>query len=324
MVAPTLMKSESRIEDPTPASFSTKTRWPCRMSSWAPAGVRATRYSRFLTSRGTEIFTAPPGARSGVTFHSAFPGEQPLCATWKELVDVDDRMSITAGLRVFDAGLDRLVTRLPALIGRLAASKCEEYGDVTWRCTRVRVGRPCRRDLRPGLVSLLCGRGESPPSHMAFPPGTQEPSAGSPGDPSGSRESWFESPHTPLPDPQGSPAGPYDYPSGPQEPPAGPYGNPSDPQAPPAGPYDYPSGPQGSPAGPRDPAPEPSGPYGSVPSEPSFEVRRDRPSLRPARKGRRGVHPFADTADTAGAAGSVARQAQVARPRGESAQRRAG
>lgn len=227
-------------------------------------------------------------------------------------------MSITAGLRVFDAGLDRLVTRLPALIGRLAASKCEEYGDVTWRCTRVRVGRPCRRDLRPGLVSLLCGRGEPSPSHMAFPPGRRNLRPDLPailrvrGNPGSSRliprlrirrdlrpgltttlrtrRNLRPVPMTILrhlrPVPMTILRARRDLRPGHvillRSRPA--LTEPCPPSLPPA-------------------------------RRNRSTVRRDRPSLRPARKGRRGVPRFT---------GAAARQAQVARHRGESAQRCAG
>src|SRR3712207_6757887 len=41
------------MDDPSPAPCSTSTVCPARTSSVTPAGVSATRYSRFLTSRGT-------------------------------------------------------------------------------------------------------------------------------------------------------------------------------------------------------------------------------------------------------------------------------
>src|SRR3954464_14756953 len=41
------------MEEPTPAPRSTSTSCPARTNSTTPAGVSATRYSRFLTSRGT-------------------------------------------------------------------------------------------------------------------------------------------------------------------------------------------------------------------------------------------------------------------------------
>src|SRR5947209_226174 len=55
--APAAAKSASGIEEPTPASASTNTSCPARVSSWTPAGVIATRYSWFLTSRGIPTFT---------------------------------------------------------------------------------------------------------------------------------------------------------------------------------------------------------------------------------------------------------------------------
>src|SRR5215217_1407878 len=45
------------MDEPTPASCSMKTSWPLRTSSCTPAGVMATRYSWFLTSRGMPTFT---------------------------------------------------------------------------------------------------------------------------------------------------------------------------------------------------------------------------------------------------------------------------
>src|SRR5215218_4456392 len=71
------------MEEPAPASFSMTTSWPLRTSSCTPAGVMATRYSWFLTSRGMPTFTAvarpsaperreaplPRGSRPGRTGH---------------------------------------------------------------------------------------------------------------------------------------------------------------------------------------------------------------------------------------------------------------
>src|SRR5262245_40936546 len=44
-------------DDPAPASCSTTTRCPAAVSSRAPSGVRATRYSLSLTSLGTPTIT---------------------------------------------------------------------------------------------------------------------------------------------------------------------------------------------------------------------------------------------------------------------------
>ena len=57
IVAPAATYSSSGICEPSPALFSTTTSWPCWVSSWTPTGVRATRYSWFLTSFGTPTFT---------------------------------------------------------------------------------------------------------------------------------------------------------------------------------------------------------------------------------------------------------------------------
>ena len=46
--------------EPRPAPASTNTSWPLLDSSWAPAGVSATRYSWFLISRGTAMRTGNP------------------------------------------------------------------------------------------------------------------------------------------------------------------------------------------------------------------------------------------------------------------------
>src|SRR5687768_12450783 len=66
IVAPAATNSSSVIDEPTPASFSTDTSWPCWTSSRTPAGVIATRYSLSLTSRGIPTFTTcllgPSGA----------------------------------------------------------------------------------------------------------------------------------------------------------------------------------------------------------------------------------------------------------------------
>src|SRR5919204_250937 len=54
--APPLSYALSRNELPSPAPVSTRTSWPRWMSSRAPAGVRATRYSSDLISLATPIF----------------------------------------------------------------------------------------------------------------------------------------------------------------------------------------------------------------------------------------------------------------------------
>jgi hypothetical protein len=58
IVAPAPTKSSSKMEDPSPAPFSRYTSCPLRTSSCTPAGVIATRYSWFLTSRGMPTFTS--------------------------------------------------------------------------------------------------------------------------------------------------------------------------------------------------------------------------------------------------------------------------
>src|SRR5665213_524509 len=65
ILAPAATYSSLLIEEPTPASDSTKTSCPLRTSSWTPAGVMATRYSWFLTSLGMPTFMAEePFSRS--------------------------------------------------------------------------------------------------------------------------------------------------------------------------------------------------------------------------------------------------------------------
>ena len=54
-LAPAAVNSSSGSDEPSPAPVSTNTSWPSRASSCTPAGVIATRYSWFLTSRGTPI-----------------------------------------------------------------------------------------------------------------------------------------------------------------------------------------------------------------------------------------------------------------------------
>src|SRR5688500_18624923 len=63
------------MDEPTPASFSMTTSWPLRTSSCTPAGVMATRYSWFLTSRGIPTFTAIKSSRptGGATGWSSLP-----------------------------------------------------------------------------------------------------------------------------------------------------------------------------------------------------------------------------------------------------------
>ncbi len=58
MAAPAETYSSFVMDEPRPASFSTKTWWPWRTSSFTPAGVMATRNSLFLTSRGMPTFTS--------------------------------------------------------------------------------------------------------------------------------------------------------------------------------------------------------------------------------------------------------------------------
>src|SRR5690606_25374251 len=58
--APAPRKSSSGMDDPSPAPAWTYTSCPERTSSFTPAGVIATRYSWFLTSRGTPTFMGPP------------------------------------------------------------------------------------------------------------------------------------------------------------------------------------------------------------------------------------------------------------------------
>ena len=58
--APAATNSSSVIEEPSPASCSTKTSWPCETSSFTPDGVMATRYSLFLTSLGIPTRMASP------------------------------------------------------------------------------------------------------------------------------------------------------------------------------------------------------------------------------------------------------------------------
>ena len=57
IVAPAETNSGSAIAEPAPAPDSTRTSWPLRANSCTPAGVMATRYSLFLTSRGIPTFT---------------------------------------------------------------------------------------------------------------------------------------------------------------------------------------------------------------------------------------------------------------------------
>src|ERR1700742_1246231 len=67
--APAVVKSSSGMDEPTPAPASMTTSWPPRTNSWTPAGVIATRYSLFLTSRGIPIFMAVlPDSRASLLF----------------------------------------------------------------------------------------------------------------------------------------------------------------------------------------------------------------------------------------------------------------
>src|SRR3954447_22828322 len=72
--------------EPTPASCSMNTSWSWRTSSWTPAGVIATRYSLFLTSRGMPTFTRPrvvhqlrrrrSAYRGGMKWYADSPGRR--------------------------------------------------------------------------------------------------------------------------------------------------------------------------------------------------------------------------------------------------------
>ena len=63
IVAPAATNSSSVIDEPMPAPDWRKTSWPLRVNSWTPAGVIATRYSWFFTSRGIPTFTSDPSPR---------------------------------------------------------------------------------------------------------------------------------------------------------------------------------------------------------------------------------------------------------------------
>src|SRR5258708_5868922 len=57
IVAPARWYKESSNPDPSPASFSTSTRWPASVSARTPAGVSPTRYSLSLISFGSPMIT---------------------------------------------------------------------------------------------------------------------------------------------------------------------------------------------------------------------------------------------------------------------------
>src|SRR5438132_13077284 len=54
-VAPAFWYKESSKPDPSPAFFSTSTRWPASVNARTPAGVRPTRYSLSLISFGSPM-----------------------------------------------------------------------------------------------------------------------------------------------------------------------------------------------------------------------------------------------------------------------------
>jgi hypothetical protein len=60
MRAPCASYSSSWIVEPSPASVSMSTSWPCATSSRTPTGVMATRNSEVFTSRGTPTIMRPP------------------------------------------------------------------------------------------------------------------------------------------------------------------------------------------------------------------------------------------------------------------------
>ena len=60
ILAPAAANSSSVMDEPRPASDCTITSCPCRVNSFTPAGVMATRYSWLLTSLGTPTFMDPP------------------------------------------------------------------------------------------------------------------------------------------------------------------------------------------------------------------------------------------------------------------------
>ena len=70
--------SSSVMDEPAPAPASTKTSWPARTNSCTPAGVIATRYSWFLTSRGIADLHVgsldPPARPPVVTASTIAPG----------------------------------------------------------------------------------------------------------------------------------------------------------------------------------------------------------------------------------------------------------
>ena len=83
---PTAAYCSSAIAEPSPAPVSTTTRCPAWISSRAPSGVAATRYSWFLTSFGIPTITGrppgPPGRRRAPPPAPAPPyGRGPAVAT---------------------------------------------------------------------------------------------------------------------------------------------------------------------------------------------------------------------------------------------------
>src|SRR6266545_4354134 len=72
MSAPARSYRCSYSDEPSPAPFWTRTRCPAWVSSRAPSGVRATRYSLSLTSLGTPMINDRSSSQGGVSAASAY------------------------------------------------------------------------------------------------------------------------------------------------------------------------------------------------------------------------------------------------------------
>src|SRR5262249_48277224 len=95
---------------PWPAPASTSTRWPARVNSRDPTGIRATRYSSLLISFGTPIIMNLPLQRNAAYSgeNAVSDQEQPNAAALdhRDLRALLDQLAVVAHLSRSAAGVD--------------------------------------------------------------------------------------------------------------------------------------------------------------------------------------------------------------------------
>src|SRR4051794_27376790 len=136
------------MDEPDPAPDSMTTSWPWRTNSFTPAGVIATRYSWFLTSRGIPTFMTPQ-SRAGR------PAQQfAQCKAVGGLpgsVSGADRGERLPGQRLVDPA-QRGPAQIPGLGGGEYPDLAGRVRDVT---TQYHLDRLVQRHLPHGHPGLL-------------------------------------------------------------------------------------------------------------------------------------------------------------------------